>query len=714
MVTNELASWEQMTDASGRLYLVDRRAGVSKWLWAKWAAPSGEIFCENIITKERRYAKDMDMNMKVQAGMATPAEVKRFLAIGSAPSHKPNTQVYPQQQQRDPYSSYRDSMATNMYHNSSVNTSHHQSQHHQYQYNSNPRMGDSNSYSAVAGGSSSYTSPNTTTQQQQGSNFLNTGYTHNASQQTGSHHNGQPHGFSQSGRNWNQPSYRRSKPQPTPSTYTQQSSSNYGVSVGGSSTVDEKWRNTRMEPERNGPSQYQSRSENVMSDVRAGGGYSKRNVSTQQDDGSQYGHGRFWRPVKTQQMKRSGRNVMNGTDNKSIYRAKPIPLSTDLLTRSVPQRKIGPTNTVARAMLEHAKSHVNVRMIVAMHARDFANKTGADDGSKKVSNNELNDEFVSSSAIVGTCQKIEKEYLRLTSAPKPELVRPPQVLKQSLQHVKLQWDIRARDYDWVCRQMKSIRQDYKVQHIETIDSLLTYETHARLALENGDLGEFNTCVAQAQDLHGKVECEEERKDEFASYRIIYNVLVGESSYEQARLLAKLTAKERARPATKFALEVRNAFLSDNFHQFFKLCAQKEARETVLPFLLLRLIPSIRSKALAMCVKAHAPTKIPLTYILSELGFVGAVHKLETQITPLPERENNEDLAALCFSLGLAKESRAIHKAIEFLTSINIVFERVNQSLNGIDNVVIDCKASKLKGVEILDRRLGLITCAGGQ
>ena len=48
-------------------------------------------------------------------------------------------------------------------------------------------------------------------------------------------------------------------------------------------------------------------------------------------------------------------------------------------------------------------------------------------------------EFASGNAIVGTCQKITKNYLRLTEAPDPSSVRPEYILKKSLEYIKDHW-----------------------------------------------------------------------------------------------------------------------------------------------------------------------------------------------------------------------------------------------------------------------------------
>eukprot|EP01018_Ginkgo_biloba_P032102 Gb_01094 [translate_table: standard] len=63
--------------------------------------------------------------------------------------------------------------------------------------------------------------------------------------------------------------------------------------------------------------------------------------------------------------------------------------------------------------------------------------------------------------VKGTCQEIEKCYLRLTSAPDPNTVRPEEVLQKALVMVKNS----TKNYLYKCEQLKSIRQDLTVQRI---------------------------------------------------------------------------------------------------------------------------------------------------------------------------------------------------------------------------------------------------------
>jgi hypothetical protein len=95
----------------------------------------------------------------------------------------------------------------------------------------------------------------------------------------------------------------------------------------------------------------------------------------------------------------------------------------------------------------------------------------------------------STTKVQGVCLKLEKDYLRLTSAADPALVRSPAVLQAALSMVKRRW-IETQDYEYCANQLKSIRQDCTVQHLRSKFTVEVYETHARIALESNDFQEF--------------------------------------------------------------------------------------------------------------------------------------------------------------------------------------------------------------------------------
>jgi hypothetical protein len=79
-------------------------------------------------------------------------------------------------------------------------------------------------------------------------------------------------------------------------------------------------------------------------------------------------------------------------------------------------------------------------------------------------------------AVKGTSTKLEKRYLRLTSAPNPAEVRPEAVLRQALARLvaivagRQPWPASAgkesQHYFYLNDQLKAIRQDLTVQHIK--------------------------------------------------------------------------------------------------------------------------------------------------------------------------------------------------------------------------------------------------------
>lgn len=128
--------------------------------------------------------------------------------------------------------------------------------------------------------------------------------------------------------------------------------------------------------------------------------------------------------------------------------------------------------------------------------------------------------------ITGTCENLEKMYLRLTMAPDPSTVRPERVLKQTLAMLEKKWR-EAPDYKYTCDQFKSLRQDLTVQHIKNRFAADVYEAHARIALQavrsrtavlslpfihsvsvasQLDLSEYNQCQTQLKVRHIVDKC----------------------------------------------------------------------------------------------------------------------------------------------------------------------------------------------------------------
>ncbi|KAJ3313329.1 hypothetical protein HDV04_002134 [Boothiomyces sp. JEL0838] len=167
-------------------------------------------------------------------------------------------------------------------------------------------------------------------------------------------------------------------------------------------------------------------------------------------------------------------------------------------------------------------------------------------------------------SIIGTCQDLEKPYLRLTSAPDPSTVRPLSVLTKTLEYLKEKWK-KEENYTFICDQFKSMRQDLTVQQIKNEFTVKVYETHARIAIEKGDLGEYNQCSAQLNQLYN-IFNQPGCKDEFTSYRIIYML----HTFNKKDLIKLLGSITDPGPNVKHALAVRSSLSMGDYNTFFKL------------------------------------------------------------------------------------------------------------------------------------------------
>lgn len=229
--------------------------------------------------------------------------------------------------------------------------------------------------------------------------------------------------------------------------------------------------------------------------------------------------------------------------------------------------------------------------------------------------------------VVGTNQSLEKSYFRLTAPPKAETVRPQSVLEKTLVLLRNKWK-EEKNYNYICNQFKSLRQDLTVQHIKNPFTVKVYETHARIALEKGDLGEYNQCQTQLKALY--LQKLGGNPGEFLGYRILYFVYTCNKT-DMNDLLAELTPADKAQKAVKHALEVRSSLAMGNYHKFFRLYLQAP---NMGGYLMDMFIERERLHALANISRAYAPCppspaspltvnrymSVALRFLTDELGF----------------------------------------------------------------------------------------------
>ncbi|KAH9840209.1 SAC3/GANP/Nin1/mts3/eIF-3 p25 family-domain-containing protein [Rhodofomes roseus] len=217
--------------------------------------------------------------------------------------------------------------------------------------------------------------------------------------------------------------------------------------------------------------------------------------------------------------------------------------------------------------------------------------------------------------IVGTSKEIFKDYLRLTSAsePKPEQIRPYPILQETLAQLKKRWREKA-NYNWICSQFKSLRQDLTVQRVKNEFTVTVYEIHARMALEVGDMVEYNQCQAMLRNLYelgipGKVE-------EFTAYRILM-LLHGRNRSDLNLYVGQLTDKQKVDPAVRHALDVQRALAMGNYHRLFDLYLNAP---NMGAYIMDHFIDRERTRALIVMTKAYRT--LPLSFIQNELAFDG--------------------------------------------------------------------------------------------
>mmetsp|Transcript_5247 Transcript_5247/g.8116 ORF Transcript_5247/g.8116 Transcript_5247/m.8116 type:complete len:393 (-) Transcript_5247:233-1411(-) len=220
--------------------------------------------------------------------------------------------------------------------------------------------------------------------------------------------------------------------------------------------------------------------------------------------------------------------------------------------------------------------------------------------------------------FVGTSTNLEKPFLRLTTFPKEEDVRPLNVLKDCLQRIKRNFK-ENEDFDWANEQLKSVRQDITVQGIKNEFVIQVYETHARIALEHGALNEFNQCQSM---IHGMttgmgtpsqedesfgcsssdniiLKQNKESADEFLAYRLLYALVQNASVTDALGDASRLGG-----PSCKHAMMVCISISHCDYHSFFRLY---ESAPHLGVYLMDFLLQRMRLEGYKRIIAAYRPT-----------------------------------------------------------------------------------------------------------
>jgi len=246
--------------------------------------------------------------------------------------------------------------------------------------------------------------------------------------------------------------------------------------------------------------------------------------------------------------------------------------------------------------------------------------------------------------VKGICMNLEKDYLRLTSPPQAEQVRPQPILEKHLADLKEKWHLYRTimysgqqsnlSYSWFCSQLKAIRQDLTVQRIANAFAVGVYETHATMALQENDMNEYNQSQTQLIELYQLISQNMskpgdnlqptglENQNEFIAYRIIYYVFLtcnqkydGGSS-DLLKIMISLTIEQRKDIYIAHALNVRVAVAESDYHVFFRL---QDTCPNYGAYLMDTLLPQVRTVGLKHIIKAYRPS-VSISFILKELGF----------------------------------------------------------------------------------------------
>jgi SAC3 family protein LENG8/THP3 len=258
--------------------------------------------------------------------------------------------------------------------------------------------------------------------------------------------------------------------------------------------------------------------------------------------------------------------------------------------RSALEQRTPPVNVrdAATASARAARFHYAPRHVATRHAGD-------DDD---------DDDWPASGVVVqGRCQTLEKEFLRLNGPPDPTKVRPEPVIRRALDRLIVMIAKGEQPYHYHWSQLKAMRQDLIVQHLQNETAAAVEEVFARRALEHGDMRDYQKCSTALRVLFDAAV--QGCRAEFDAYRILANVCQDHcKSDEVLKAMKEANAHGVGTSAeVKHALSVQRALTMGNWAGFWKLyaCAPHCGR-----LIMDRAAPGVRLEAAKTLVSRFKP------------------------------------------------------------------------------------------------------------
>jgi len=170
--------------------------------------------------------------------------------------------------------------------------------------------------------------------------------------------------------------------------------------------------------------------------------------------------------------------------------------------------------------------------------------------------------------VIGKSQSLEKQYLRLTGDANPDMIRPLPVLKNSLEYCLSKFN-QNNEYEYIRDQLRSIRQDLTVQHIEDEFCAEVYEKTIFLSIEHKDWDNFNQSLSPLEVLYENGFGKDSNKEMIRAFKLIYLVGVNDK-FGLYSYIPKLQKRDLEAPMVQIALKIWSYVSQRAWISFFEL------------------------------------------------------------------------------------------------------------------------------------------------